>query len=64
MMQLLAAALQWTLRKLGLLLLIVAALLAVSWLRTAWDEHAALAREIDRQANVLAGAAVGAARAR
>jgi hypothetical protein len=55
MMQLLAAALQWTLRKLGLLLLIVAALLAVSWLRAAWDEHAALTREIDRQANVLAG---------
>jgi len=55
MTQLLAAALRWILGKLGLLLLIVAALLAASWLKTAWDEHAAVAREIGQQEDLLAG---------
>jgi hypothetical protein len=55
MMQLIAASFRWILQKFGLLLLIVAALLAVSWLKTAWDEHAAVAREIGQQEDLLEG---------
>jgi hypothetical protein len=53
MTQFLAAAFRWLLGKLGLLLLILAALLAATWLRTAWDEHAAVAREFAQQEDLL-----------
>ncbi len=57
MTRLIAAALQWILGKLGLLLLILVALLAAGWLKAAWDEHAAVAREIGQQEDLLAGLA-------
>ncbi|HEU0224863.1 MAG TPA: hypothetical protein VFR29_05470 [Steroidobacteraceae bacterium] len=46
---LIAIALKWIVRKLGLLLLILAVLLAGSWLRSEWQQHRELALEIERQ---------------
>lgn len=52
---LLAIALKWIVRKLGLLLLILAVLLVGSWLRNEWREHQALREEIGRQETLVAG---------
>ena len=55
MAQLLARLLQWIVRKLGLLLVIVAILLVGSWLKTEWDEHRAGQASLEQQEALLTG---------
>jgi hypothetical protein len=55
MSRLIAVALTWIARKLGLLLVIIGVLLAASWLKSEWGRHAATAREIATQESLLEG---------
>ncbi len=55
MARVLAAALRWLASKLGLLLLILAALLLGAWLREEWQTLAALRNAIAAQESLLAG---------
>lgn len=52
---LIAIALKWIVRTLGLLVLVLAVLLAGSWLRSEWQRHRELALEIERQELLAAG---------
>src|SRR5687768_16814272 len=55
MAQLIARLLQWIVRKLGLLLVIVAILLVGSWLKAEWDEHRAAQAFLAQQETLLTG---------
>jgi uncharacterized protein (AIM24 family) len=52
---LIAHALKWIVQKLAMLLLIVAVLLVVAWLRNEWREHRQLMQEVERQESLVAG---------
>ena len=53
MAHLLATALQWIARKLGLLVVIVAILLVGSWLKAEWDQHRAAQSALEQQESLL-----------
>jgi hypothetical protein len=53
MAHLLAQVLQWILRKLGLLVVIIAILLVGSWLKAEWDQHRAAQDALEQQESIL-----------
>ena len=53
MSRLIATALKWILGKLGLFFVILAILLAGSWLKTEWDQHRAAQAALGQQESVL-----------
>ena len=53
MPHLLALVLQWILRKLGLLVVIIAILLVGSWLKAEWEQHRAAQDALEQQESLL-----------
>ena len=53
MAHLLAQVLQWIVRKLGLLVVIIAILLVGSWLKAEWDQHRAAQDALEQQESLL-----------